>query len=273
LSVTENQGQRLSGRWVNSHDLRAGDVIFDRDGHEQRVLRVSQVYDENARVCNLMIEEHQNYAVGMAGILVHNISYCGHSLSETLDMLGDVTDDSARLAELERVILGNSNLPRRHLDELVDAFHARFGNLTLSQAAQAGLDAAPGNFGHLVEELGLHPDLQRALLRDATGQAGSGRIAHHLIPLEAQTQFADLMQKGAWGGFNVNGIGNGRLLLAVDHIGGHPRYNKVVLDRLRDLDRESRRFKLSDADVAEGLQDIADMMDEAITSNLFGPWG
>lgn len=77
LAEDEDQGLALAGRWVNSHELRAGDVIIGRDGRELRVRRVEQEYVEAFPVSNLTIEEHHTFAVGNDGVLVHNTSICG----------------------------------------------------------------------------------------------------------------------------------------------------------------------------------------------------
>ena len=76
LAEDEDQGLTLDGRWVNSHEVRAGDVIIGRDGRELRVKRVEQEYVESFPVSNLTIEEHHTFAVGTDAVLVHNQSVC-----------------------------------------------------------------------------------------------------------------------------------------------------------------------------------------------------
>lgn len=68
----------------------------------------------------------------------------------------------------------------------------------------------------------------------------------------------------------MNGKDNGILLDAAAHIGGHLGYNKVVLEELGDIARRSRG--LSDAAVAEYMQDASDMLRSAIQIGTFGPW-
>jgi hypothetical protein len=76
LADGEDEGQALAGRWVNSHELRAGDVIFTRDGQRQTITRVEQRYDGPVPVSNLSIEDDHTFAVGEDGVLVHNESWC-----------------------------------------------------------------------------------------------------------------------------------------------------------------------------------------------------
>ncbi len=61
----------------------------------------------------------------------------------------------------------------------------------------------------LANQLKLSKDVQRALLRDALQSSGTGKIAHHIIPLEAESQCANILKKGAEGGFDMNGVVNG----------------------------------------------------------------
>ncbi len=107
-----------------------------------------------------------------------------------------------------------------------------------------------------------------AILRDAMQSNGTGKIAHHLIPLEALGKHNSLLQKAARGGFNMNGCNNGVLLGVVDHIGGHPQYNKAVMQHLDTIPKN-----LSDADTAKLLQNAADKLRKAIEDGTFGPWG
>jgi hypothetical protein len=98
-------------------------------------------------------------------------------------------------------------------------------------------------------------------------------LAHHLIPLEALSDYKSLLQKGANGGFDLNGEFNGYLLNAAEHVGGHPVYNRVVLDELQRINDQVRKLGLSDADVAGLLQTAADTLRDAIKNGTFGPWG
>jgi len=120
----------------------------------------------------------------------------------------------------------------------------------------------------LVRELSMSPDDQRALLRAAMESSGTGRIAHHVVPLEALQRFPELMQKAALGGFNMNGRNNGALLLREDHIGGHPEYNAAVMSAISKLDPN-----LSPANAAAAMQNIADKLLDAINNGTYGPWG
>ena len=76
LADTEDEGLALRGRWVNSHDLMAGDLIYSTEGRELRVLKIVQTYAEQFEVCNLTIAQNHSFAVGNAGVLVHNTGGC-----------------------------------------------------------------------------------------------------------------------------------------------------------------------------------------------------
>ena len=91
----------------------------------------------------------------------------------------------------------------------------------------------------LVDQLDLPSNTQRALLREAMESAGTGKVAHHLIPLEAVSKHRQLLEKAAEGGFNINGRNNGVLLReGVDHIYNHPIYNRDVLDHLESIPKD-----------------------------------
>jgi hypothetical protein len=77
LTDTEDEGLALRGRWVNSHDLMAGDLIYSTEGRELRVLKIIQRYAEQFEVCNLTIAQNHSFAVGNDGVLVHNTGDCG----------------------------------------------------------------------------------------------------------------------------------------------------------------------------------------------------
>jgi hypothetical protein len=77
LADTEDEDLALRGRWVNSHDLMAGDLIYSTEGRELRVLKIVQTYEEQFEVCNLTIAENHSFAVGNDGVLVHNTGGCG----------------------------------------------------------------------------------------------------------------------------------------------------------------------------------------------------
>lgn len=97
--------------------------------------------------------------------------------------------------------------------------------------------------------------------------------AHHLIPLEAEKKFGNLLERGRRGGFDINGANNGRLVDPTDHIGGHPQYNKDVLNHIESINDAAKRGGLSDGDIAELLQDAADTLGTAIDNGTYGPWG
>ncbi|MEZ6063469.1 MAG: AHH domain-containing protein [Planctomycetaceae bacterium] len=106
-------------------------------------------------------------------------------------------------------------------------------------------------------------------MRDAMQSAGTGKIAHHLIPLEAITKHRALLDKAAKGGFNINGKNNGILLRqAINHIDNHPIYNRDVIRHLDSVPKN-----LNPTDTARMLQNAADKLRKAIEDGTYGPWG
>ena len=94
LADTEDEGLALRGRWVNSHDLMAGDLIYSTEGRELRVLKIVQTYEEQFEVYNLTIAQNHSFAVGNDGVLVHNTGGCPTT--------GRQLDDSGMMKLVER---------------------------------------------------------------------------------------------------------------------------------------------------------------------------
>jgi hypothetical protein len=82
LQEHEDEGHSLPGRWVNSHELRAGDCIITRSGTRALITEIRQRFDDAFPVSNLSIIGHHNYAVGDVGVLVHNESVCDETIAE-----------------------------------------------------------------------------------------------------------------------------------------------------------------------------------------------
>jgi Pretoxin HINT domain len=59
------------GRWVAMAALRAGDVVLAREGRVGRIIDIA-TRDQTAPVYNLEVAGLHSYAVGQAGVLVHN---------------------------------------------------------------------------------------------------------------------------------------------------------------------------------------------------------
>jgi RHS repeat-associated protein len=93
LAPTEDQGGLLDGRWVNSHEVRAGDVVFLREHGRAKVERVV-LRDEQTPVCNLTVRNLHTFTVGQIGVLVHNTS--GSSLT-----LGEI-EESLSLSDINK---------------------------------------------------------------------------------------------------------------------------------------------------------------------------
>jgi hypothetical protein len=107
----------------------------------------------------------------------------------------------------------------------------------------------------LVRQLGHSLEEQRFLLTQTMGkQVGSGRVAHHIIPLETLTEVREVMEKAARGGFDINGCNNGFALLAQYHKGNHPEYNKLAIEALKQI----KYSEMNDAEVAAAVQRLAD---------------
>jgi hypothetical protein len=73
LLPTEDRGQSLPGRWVNSHELMEHDIVFIRAGGPISVRRVTH-RQVNMSVCTLTIRGLHTFCVGTTQVLVHNES-------------------------------------------------------------------------------------------------------------------------------------------------------------------------------------------------------
>ena len=150
----------------------------------------------------------------------------------------------------------------RHTDEVFD----------LATSGIRATDGFANNGRKLVDDISLPRNKQRQMLREALGGVpGDGKVAHHVVPLESLDEHADLMQKAAQGGFDINGCNNGLLMDVgedmMQHMGPHNSYNKALLDALGDLDADA----LTPGEAAQAVQGIADTAREAIESGTFPP--
>lgn len=66
----------LPGRWVNSHELRCGDVLVGQDGKQRFVRKIEQEFVSGFVVRNLTIDDQHTFAVGPDAVLVHNTAEC-----------------------------------------------------------------------------------------------------------------------------------------------------------------------------------------------------
>ena len=94
------------GRWVNSHELRVGDVVIGLSGEQLRINSIAQRWEESFPVSNLEIGEFHNYAVGLDGVLVHNHTICerGEALLKQGFDSGEYT-----VADLRKMVEGFEN--------------------------------------------------------------------------------------------------------------------------------------------------------------------
>jgi hypothetical protein len=76
LSLGEDEGEKLPGRWVYASDLCPGDTLHSSNGSQVSVNAISTQTVENLEVCNLSVGENHCYAVGSESVLVHNATWC-----------------------------------------------------------------------------------------------------------------------------------------------------------------------------------------------------
>lgn len=91
LSPEEDRGLSLSGRWVDSHHLRPGDVLIGREGGRRTVLRLEMEHASALPVFNLTVDGDHTYAVGDAGLLVHNTCFSNKGNEHHRDLRCDDT--------------------------------------------------------------------------------------------------------------------------------------------------------------------------------------
>ena len=60
LQPHESEGLSLTGRWVNSHELRAGDIVFGHDRLPHVIQSVSQRFEPDFPVSNLTIADRKS---------------------------------------------------------------------------------------------------------------------------------------------------------------------------------------------------------------------
>ncbi len=89
LQEHEDEGHSLPGRWVNSHELRAGDWIITRSGTRALITEIRQHFEPAFPVSNLTIFGHHNYSVGDVGVLVHNVSVCDGTIADLRKLRAD----------------------------------------------------------------------------------------------------------------------------------------------------------------------------------------
>ncbi|MBI2480171.1 MAG: AHH domain-containing protein, partial [Planctomycetia bacterium] len=110
LAKDEDQDETLTGRWVNSHELRAGDVIFTQEGERLPITSIEQTYEPDISVCNLTIAKFHTFAVGGSLILVHNTSWCDIFEQIKIANPGKKHDELVALAKSEATRkAGNDN--------------------------------------------------------------------------------------------------------------------------------------------------------------------
>ncbi|MEM6469657.1 MAG: DUF6531 domain-containing protein [Planctomycetota bacterium] len=76
LKDDEDEGLSLKGRWVNSHDLFAGDVVYRRAEGGIIATEVRQSFHRSVRVHNLSVYRMPSFFTGPNSLLVHNTPGC-----------------------------------------------------------------------------------------------------------------------------------------------------------------------------------------------------
>jgi hypothetical protein len=128
IDADADRGGSLAGRWVNSDDLREGNVLFLRGAGLVTLRRVRQQQEWMTPVCNLTVQGLHTFAVGELQALVHNISGTGAN-----DLIQEVTGKrlpgSTMAAEVARAVdagdaplvkllLKGYKVPERDIDRL-----------------------------------------------------------------------------------------------------------------------------------------------------------
>lgn len=127
LSPQEDEGQAVGGRWVDSHELRPGDLLVGLDGTARRIEAVELREFESFPVCNLTVEGHHTFAVGAIPVLVHDEAFCdllvkvmakpaaliGNPLTHAHHIVMKTIpwNRSGRYVALAQRILANNNIP------------------------------------------------------------------------------------------------------------------------------------------------------------------
>jgi RHS repeat-associated protein len=125
LDPDEDQGGSLPGRWVNSHDLREGDVVFLRGRGPVTVRRIVQRHEQTP-VCNLTVRDLHTFAVGLNQFLVHNVSGTGgapQGISRVGQARPGVTE--VALADLNPLHpVPRPGMPPNHINDLANSIRA-----------------------------------------------------------------------------------------------------------------------------------------------------
>lgn len=133
LQEHEDEGHSLPGRWVNSHELRAGDCIITRSGTRALITEIRQRFDDAFPVSNLSIIGHHNYAVGVVGVLVHNESVCDETIADLRKLYakgnGKSVDEIRNWLRSQTDKAGNRLYDDREIDDAMEqilAQHSKF---------------------------------------------------------------------------------------------------------------------------------------------------
>jgi hypothetical protein len=223
LAEGEDEGQSIPGRWVDSHELRIGDILLNRLGERTPVTAISKRHEDRFEVTNLTIEDAHNYSVGNGSLLVHNTSICSETIQETRGFIssGSKTVDEAK-------------------NEFYTAASAKGVDIAETDAAWKkvwGEFAQSSQRGRLATALGPHNYPVAA-------------SAHHIFPVHLFE--SELGRRLHYWGIDLNGASNGVWLptkdfdgrTAVLHLGNHIQTYYDEVTRLLNL-AQSREDALS----------------------------
>ena len=164
LQEHEDEGHSLPGRWVNSHELRAGDWIITRSGTRALITEIRQHFEPAFPVSNLTILGHHNYSVGDVGVLVHNVSVCDGTIADLRKLRADGMSEGEIKDWLRSKTDDNGN--RLYNDDEIDKALGRI-------LAPNNVMRSPkyGNYVRRVDDYkhALDPDHVKAALREKGG--------------------------------------------------------------------------------------------------------
>src|SRR5262249_44758501 len=76
LDAGADEGASIKGKWIDSHELKPGDSLYDRNGTLRKVESVTVQAVTSTPVYNLTVENQHTFAVGEFGLLTHNDAWC-----------------------------------------------------------------------------------------------------------------------------------------------------------------------------------------------------
>ena len=197
LSPGEDEGNELPGRWVNSHELQAGDTITTKSGERYRVTAISQRFAIDHPVSNLSVQQHRNYTVGRHSVLVHNESICEVGEEILAGLLKDPDFDMDDLYLITREFTNGDDVYKR----LSQTRPATVGNAVSTGYRRTFFDEHPELEGRVV----VHHAVEQQILRLYPGLFKEAEIhpLEHLrgIPIELNSVLHLSQIRKEWNAF------------------------------------------------------------------------